>query len=454
MNLLEISNAELNILNNEEFLNLFAKTFYAKDSYNTVYSAINKHIFRRFDKRISQYSYNDYEILHKDVKLNDGVKRIATTLFKYLYLMGIVEFEGLPTKENIKKYFEDRITRVEKIRLPNEKLKKVALGTEDLLKIESFYKTPSLEVDELKMKFYWHVLSEYDFINKQIQTLKSDNYHNGELLISDEIIELDDEYDKLFKHLNNLKNDGFSSMSHSLKNLANKLNIDVNLTPKLIRNTKLINTISCPNCQDTYSAELFNWCAIEGKIVCRDCGENFKNLYEYQQLTNSPIEKVDNYKVFANLEEGYEEQKEELLSKGVDFKRLQEKMDEIGELGERYVYNLEYKKLINTPFANKIDKTKANNPKNGYDILSFDLNGNEMYIEVKSTSSLKNEFYISQYELETAEKLISTGKKHYIYFIKDILSEKPVLTIIENVLEDKQFIKVGHNWKMTTEQEG
>ncbi|QTD42798.1 DUF3883 domain-containing protein [Sporosarcina sp. Te-1] len=454
MDLLVISKEELKMLSNEEFLKSFAEMFYAKDSFNTVFTAINKHVFKKIDKHFTDLKYDDYVNIQNNIVLNDGVKRFSNTLFKYLYLMGLVDverFEGFPSKEKIERYFKDRATNKDRIRVPIQKEKMATLEIEDLLKVERFYSSDTKEIDELKMKFYWHILSEYDFKNKQILALKSDNFHDGELLIGDEIIELNEKFEYLFEHLKRLTNDGLSTMSPILKNLADKLSININLTPTVIRNTKLINTITCPNCQDSYSAELFNWCAIDGKLVCKDCGDTLKKIFTYQQLTNSPIEKVDNKQVYSNLEKNYEDEKKDIIKKGVDFRRLQEIMDEIGKLGEEYVYKVEYKKLIDKPFANLIDKTKADNPKNGYDILSYDLEGNEIFIEVKATSTLRDEFYISQNELETAEKLLKSGKKHYVYFVKDILSENPILTIIDNILNDDRFNKVGLNWKMTKE---
>lgn len=449
MNLLDVNKSELNQISNEEFLVLFAEKFYSKDSFHTIYSAINKHIFNKFDKHLAEFTYEDYKKIQSEKNIPDTIKRICTTLFKYFYIMDIVELEDLPKKEIVRKHFESRAAKVDQIRVPLSKSKKDILNLEELLNIEQFYNKEVSEIDEQKMQFYWYLLSEYDFKNKAIGTLKSSNYKDGELAIGEEIIELNNRFIPLFEHLSKLKYDGFSTMHQLLKNLAQKTNVNVNLTPTIIRNTKELNTITCPNCQDSYSSDVYNWCAIQGKLVCVDCGNELKKIFEYQQLTNSPIETFDNKEFYQEINNRFETEKKHIIEKGVDFKSLHDIMMSIGKLGEDYVYNLEYAKLINTPYANKIDPSKATNPKNGYDILSYDRDGNELYIEVKATSSSDDEFYISEYELETAKRLIKEGKKYYVYFIKNILDEEPELTIINDLLDDKRFLKEGSNWKIT-----
>jgi len=81
----------------------------------------------------------------------------------------------------------------------------------------------------------------------------------------------------------------------------------------------------------------------------------------------------------------------------------------IGDLGELFVIQLEKEKLIqaNKP---KIAKKVAHHAKDigdglGYDVLSFDVEGNQMFIEVKATKSTKNTpFFITRNELERSKQ--------------------------------------------------
>ena len=74
------------------------------------------------------------------------------------------------------------------------------------------------------------------------------------------------------------------------------------------------------------------------------------------------------------------------------------------------------KKLEGTSFADLVDKSKAKDNSNGYDILSYTNEGKKLHIEVKTTSTLNDEFYISQHELKIAEQM-----KTMVKFIKCIL---------------------------------
>jgi hypothetical protein len=85
----------------------------------------------------------------------------------------------------------------------------------------------------------------------------------------------------------------------------------------------------------------------------------------------------------------------------------------IGDLGEQIV--LEYEKERCHPeFADKVEHSaKSQGDGLGYDILSFDLNGNKKYIEVKATTgSASKAFYISGSELERSKL---EGENYFLY---------------------------------------
>lgn len=81
----------------------------------------------------------------------------------------------------------------------------------------------------------------------------------------------------------------------------------------------------------------------------------------------------------------------------------------IGDLGELWVLNVEKKKLINADKHKLAEKVKhvAKDKGDGlgYDILSYDINGKEIYIEVKTTKgNAHSTFFISRNELEKSKK--------------------------------------------------
>lgn len=94
---------------------------------------------------------------------------------------------------------------------------------------------------------------------------------------------------------------------------------------------------------------------------------------------------------------------------------------EIGEAGERIVYNHEKQKLIDAYNAgiiadlnDKLEWVSRYDDSLGYDIRSYDVDKKkEMYIEVKTTTgSATTPFYMSENEVVQSKKL---GEKYYLY---------------------------------------
>lgn len=82
-----------------------------------------------------------------------------------------------------------------------------------------------------------------------------------------------------------------------------------------------------------------------------------------------------------------------------------------GELSELFVLEHEKSKLKSMNL--KPIHCSIENVGLGYDLISFDLSGNQIYIEVKALS--KNSFFLSSNEIKTSKKLASS---YYIYCVK------------------------------------
>lgn len=127
-------------------------------------------------------------------------------------------------------------------------------------------------------------------------------------------------------------------------------------------------------------------------------------------------------------------------------KRLSVPSKKVGNAGEVYVYEYEKSKLLKMgrpDLAAKIVKQYAiSNDFPGYDIQSFDENGEEIYIEVKSTKGKKkNSFEISVNEIKSAKKY---GKKYYIYQVTSALTNPIISTVIKDLIsyESKEQILI------------
>jgi hypothetical protein len=90
------------------------------------------------------------------------------------------------------------------------------------------------------------------------------------------------------------------------------------------------------------------------------------------------------------------------------------KKKQIGDLGEELVLEFEIKKCRNFGLTQTpVHKSKTEGDGLGFDILSFDANGDEIYIEVKCTEGSKlTPFYITHNELEMSA---SKPNNYFLY---------------------------------------
>ena len=109
----------------------------------------------------------------------------------------------------------------------------------------------------------------------------------------------------------------------------------------------------------------------------------------------------------------------------------------VGRAGEEHVYNFEYKKLMDKgreDLAKQIVKQYENlSFFPGYDIKSFNEDGEEIYIEVKSTVSKgKDYFEISDNEVLAAKSLKDS---YFIYQVTDALANPKISARVRNPMK-------------------
>jgi len=118
-------------------------------------------------------------------------------------------------------------------------------------------------------------------------------------------------------------------------------------------------------------------------------------------------------------------------SKNIDWERQNRQYQRIGSLGEQLVLKLEKEKVSKKFGDEKAEKVVKQLDGKGYDILSFDDNGDEMHIEVKTTTSEESTpFYLTRAEVE----FYKTHPKNYYlyrlynYTIKHNYADRYILT--------------------------
>ena len=118
----------------------------------------------------------------------------------------------------------------------------------------------------------------------------------------------------------------------------------------------------------------------------------------------------------------------------VDFEKENKRHKRLGEQGELVVFRKEKEFLTKNKrkdLAKRVKLISKEDISAGYDVLSYELDENEKYIEVKSTSmspsSIAN-FLITINEYEKAKKI----KNYYIYIVYNAKSENPKIWKIKN----------------------
>lgn len=128
------------------------------------------------------------------------------------------------------------------------------------------------------------------------------------------------------------------------------------------------------------------------------------------------------------------------------FEELLRKKKEIGALGEEKVFEYEKKYLIENGrhnLANNVRHISKESISEGYDIISYDLNGNNKYIEVKTSQQKDANFFITDNELTKAKAL---HNKYWIYRVIFNDSGNFDIVTIQN-----PAIKIENGeWKLTT----
>lgn len=117
-------------------------------------------------------------------------------------------------------------------------------------------------------------------------------------------------------------------------------------------------------------------------------------------------------------------------------RRYSKKSDKVGKLGEEIVLEFERSKLIreNRPdLATKVNwhREDSGNRTPGWDITSYDKDGQELYIEVKASEGQKiSDVELTINEWVQAEKNIENSQ-YKVYLVSDVFSN-PIIEVIDN----------------------
>ncbi|MGX7043473.1 MrcB family domain-containing protein [Leuconostoc holzapfelii] len=156
------------------------------------------------------------------------------------------------------------------------------------------------------------------------------------------------------------------------------------------------------------------------------------------RLSNNSIKKIAKKLPDVTLIEESSLKETDKKGRKIDYVTLQKQNSMIGFLGEKIVLNYEQRKLKEYPSLSEkikhVSQTRGDGL--GFDILSFNTEGQEIYIEVKTTSQGKSApFYMSDNEVNFAKKHPDNYVIYRVYNFTDL-----------NEANDIEFFKLtGHD---------
>ncbi len=118
-------------------------------------------------------------------------------------------------------------------------------------------------------------------------------------------------------------------------------------------------------------------------------------------------------------EDGYIEMpqsKSDFKGAEIDYEAKAKVDKELGDAGEELVKTHETKELIKLGMHEHAKLVRIAKPGEGYDVYSFDVNGNKKFIEVKTTiGSWRNRFYLTRHELKFMQEKQSSYSLYRVY---------------------------------------
>ncbi len=199
-----------------------------------------------------------------------------------------------------------------------------------------------------------------------------------------------DEKGNLYLHLNcqrsNHTGGTTKALPQNIINLFDKYLNEADYSPKSIspENFKNYNWESLIEFTQNY---FYEYASLYDELESLTKKGDVVNSTEKFTLFPSPM--PDKTKSYVNGERSFQGRK-------TDWSKKQVVSSKLGLLGEELVVHAERQKLKLLGLDDKLEKVEKKLDGQGYDILSFDENGEEIYIEVKTTTGNSDEpFYLS-----------------------------------------------------------
>lgn len=136
----------------------------------------------------------------------------------------------------------------------------------------------------------------------------------------------------------------------------------------------------------------------------------------------------------------------------LELKQILEDKEKIGMAAEQVVFQNEVEKVKKININLKVDHVALRDVSAGYDILSYNINKEKIFIEVKAVSSSNYKFYLSSNELN-ASKIYNDN--YYLYLLPRDLSDpqkfnykqiKIINNIHQNIFNNNDWVIENENY--------
>ena len=165
-----------------------------------------------------------------------------------------------------------------------------------------------------------------------------------------------------------------------------------------------------------------------------------KETNEIKKMSSEISSKSINF--YECLDLSTREIKHKKIKGKTDYVLLNERKSAVGQTGEEIV--LQFEKKNNSKYRNEIFQVSNKDDSLGYDIKSFDKDGNEIHIEVKtkSSNSVENiDFFITPNEYK---KLIECDN-HFIYYVCGIKTNNiKIVKITKECMKNVELVPVAY----------
>jgi len=408
-------------------------------------------------------TYKHCEFLLNEYPTKGSNRSGIESLFKYLYLMDVLAekqkfAERFGAKETVRKQFEHSTKKDTNQSKVKKELESV-LSFEQIEKLMEYCKAVEPASDfasykRLRMAFAFYILFFCDISVGGLKNINMWSYSDGSVIIEGKTIRVPETYQSLFSFVKENEKPGrYQYLGVDIDDLGKIVGID-NLVPKSITMTSKKYQFACPICGELHFSFGENWKVVNGKIVCSLCAERLiekdvkKNVIFEWDTNEVELVTADEKEKITHYVSSYEKLKEKLKAP-CNYDDWNKYMKLIGDLGEKYVYEREIRKLIaakREDLAECVNAEIAKDHNNGYDILSYTETGEELHIEVKATpGALDTPFYISKNEWDRAIEFKEQGKLYELHRVYNVGKDNiavMVYTDIQSLRREEVLYKV------------